>query len=166
MEDFSFSLNEAKPKCFGLETFAVVLLASWNLPCLLPAPSLWASSPQTAFPMKDPRDSVSKSCNASGNLDLPVLFVIFLLKIFLLEKKSPSVFRKVLDESCAPVDREQIFCFICWGEVCVVLCLVSRCSCGQGCQDVCMTWSFSTPFAGCGVIQQQILSLCYDTLKI
>lgn len=42
--------------------------------------------------MKDTRDSVSKSCNASGNLDLPGLFVIFLLKFFLLAKKKVPVF--------------------------------------------------------------------------
>lgn len=96
MGDFSFSLNEAKPKHLGLEMFAVVLLASWNLPCLLPGSfPVGLLSAGTAFPMKHPCDSESKSCNASGNLDLPGLFVIFMLKFFCVEKKSPCFLKNL-----------------------------------------------------------------------
>lgn len=88
MEDFSFSLNEAKPKHFGLEMFAVVVLVSWSLlfPCGPP-------SHRTVFPTKHPHDWESRSCNASGNLDLPGLFVIFMLKFFCVEKKSQCFLR-------------------------------------------------------------------------
>lgn len=83
MEDFSFSLNEAKPKHFGLEMFAIMLLASWILPCFLPLFFPVGLLPtRTAIPVKHPHDTASKSCNASGNLDLPGLFVIFVLKFF------------------------------------------------------------------------------------
>lgn len=115
MEGFSFSLNEAKPKCFGLEMFDVLLLVSWNLPCLLPHSFLEASSPWGLHPVKPPRNLESKSWNASGNLDLPKSFVIFLLKsfIFLHGKKSqaPMFSGKVLDESCVPMESQQRFSF-------------------------------------------------------
>lgn len=69
--------------------FAVVLLASWNLPRLLPRFFPVGLLPMgTAFPMKHPHDLEIKSCNASGNLDLPGLFVIFTLELFCVEKKS------------------------------------------------------------------------------
>lgn len=159
MEDFSFSLNEAKPKHFGLEMFAVMLLASWNLPCLLPRSFPVGLLPtRTAFPVKHPRDSESKSCNTSGNLDLPGLFVIFVLKC-------PNVFWKVWGESCAPVDSWQRFSFIWWGRgLCYVASRLGH-SCGQGCLCVCGARSFPTPTGCCGAVQQWILSLCYDTLK-
>lgn len=97
MEDFSFSLNEAKPKHFGLEMFAVVLVGSWNLPCLLPCSFPVGLLPTgTAFSMKHPHDLESKSCNASGSLDLLGLFVIFVLKFFCMEKKESQCFLQSL----------------------------------------------------------------------
>ena len=68
MEDLSILLNGAKLEHFGLETFAVVLLASWMEPCLLAAPlSPWGPpAHRTVLPMEHPWDSESESCSASG----------------------------------------------------------------------------------------------------
>jgi len=55
MEGCSFSLSEAKPRRFGLQVLAVVLLASWNLPRLLPRAFCVGLLPVgTAFPVKHP----------------------------------------------------------------------------------------------------------------
>lgn len=156
MEDFSFSLNEAKPKHFGLEMFVIVVLVSWSLPCLLPFSFPVGLLPTAlCFPQSIPVTGRAESCNTSGDLDPPRLFVIFMSKFFCVKKKSQCFLRHF---------RRELFSWWQRAETPLSVCVVLPPSCGQGCCCVCVTRSFSTPTRCCSVTNP--FSLLHHSQKL
>lgn len=157
MEDFSFSLNEAKPKHFGLEMFAVVVLVSWSLPCLQPFSFPVGLLPTgLCFPRSIPMTGRAEAVTHQGTWIYPDC-LSFSCWNFSAWKRSPSVFWEASDESCAPGDSEQRLLYL-LAEVCV-------CCIPDAGRDVAVfAWHGAFPLPPTAV-QQWALSLCYTTLK-
>lgn len=144
MEDLSFSLNEAKPKHFGLEMFALVVLVSWSLPCLLPFSFPVGLLPTGLhFPRSIPVTWRAEVVTHQGTWIYPGC-LSSLCWNFSAWKRSPSVFWEASDENCAPGASKQRLLGL-WGEVCAVL----HPSCRQGCRCVCVTRNFPSPTRCC-----------------
>lgn len=156
MEDFSYSLNEAKPKHFGLEMFAVVLLVSWSLPCLLPCSFPVGLLPTgLQFARSIPVTRRAEAVTHQGTWIYP--FVIFVLKFFCVEKKSQCFLRSLRQELCSWWQ---------WAETPLsawersVLCCIPAAG-----RDVAVfVWHRAFPLPPAAV-QRRILSLCCTTLK-
>lgn len=126
------------------------MLAALLLPCGPP-------SHRTAFRTKHPCDSESRSCNTSGNLDLPVCH--FCVEI-LLRGKEVLMFSEKPQTRAVLLVTASRDSFICLGEVCVVL----HPSCGQRCCCVCVTQSFPTSTRCCSATN--LFSLLHHSQKL